>query len=52
MVRTIQEIFDIPSKTRLLTRARAMHSIFTGDADLSGYQTLTPKVALDERTSR
>ncbi len=48
MVRTIQEIFDIPSKTRFLTSARAMHSMFTGDADLSGYETLTPKVALDE----
>ena len=48
MVRTIQDIFEIPARTRFLASARAMHSVFTGAADLSGYQTLTPKVALDE----
>ena len=48
MVRTIQEIFEIPAKTRFLTSARAMHSIFTRDADTATYQTLTPAIALDE----
>lgn len=48
MVRTITEIFEIPSKTRFLASARAMHGIFTNDRDLSTYQTLTPGVALDE----
>jgi hypothetical protein len=48
MVRTITEIFEIPSKTRFLASARAMHSIFTTDRDLAAYQTLTPRVALDE----
>ncbi|HLJ46466.1 MAG TPA: bifunctional YncE family protein/alkaline phosphatase family protein, partial [Bryobacteraceae bacterium] len=42
MVRTIQEIFEIPQKTRFLAAARAMHSVFTSDADVSGYQHLTP----------
>ena len=48
MVRTIQEIFNIPAKTRYLVAARAMHSVFTGEADTSQYGALTPKVALDE----
>ncbi len=48
MVRTIQEIFEIPQKTRFLAAARAMHSVFTSDADLSAYHHLTPSVALDE----
>ena len=48
MVRTIQEVFEIPAKTRFLTSARAMHSIFTRDANATTYQTLTPKIALDE----
>src|SRR5437868_5143162 len=48
MVRTIQEIFEIPAKTRFLTSARAMHSIFTDQHEPSTYKTLTPKVALDE----
>jgi hypothetical protein len=48
MVRTIQEVFEIPAKTRFLTSARAMHSIFTRDANTATYQTLTPKIALDE----
>ncbi len=48
MVRTIQEIFQIPAKTRFLASARGMHSIFTATPDLSTYATLTPKVALDE----
>jgi YVTN family beta-propeller protein len=48
MVRTIQEIFEIPAKTRFLVSARSMHSIFTDQADLSTWETLTPKVPLDE----
>jgi YVTN family beta-propeller protein len=48
MVRTIQEIFDIPAKTRFLLSARAMHSVFTAEADLSAYSALQPKQALDE----
>lgn len=48
MVRTIQEIFNIPAKTRYLVAARAMNSIFTGDADASAYTSLTPKQRLDE----
>jgi len=48
LVRTIQEIFEIPAKTRFLASARAMHSIFTNSTDASPYEPLTPKVALDE----
>ncbi len=48
MVRTIQEIFKIPAKTRFLVSARAMNSIFTSDADTSEYVALTPKQPLDE----
>ncbi|MCZ2146552.1 MAG: bifunctional YncE family protein/alkaline phosphatase family protein [Bryobacterales bacterium] len=48
MVRTIQEIFRIPPKTRYVASARAMTSIFTATPGLSSYEALTPKVALDE----
>ena len=48
MLRTIQEIFGIPQRTRYLKAARAMHSIFTEKADLAPYQHLTPQVPLDE----
>ncbi len=48
MVRTIQEIYGIPPRTRFLKAARAMHSIFTPQADLSPYVCLSPKVPLDE----
>ncbi len=48
MVRTIQEIFNIPAKTRYLVAARAMKSIFTSDEDTSPYAALTPKIELDE----
>lgn len=48
MVRTITEIFGIPQRTHFLANARAMHSIFTNERDLSPYTALTPKVALDE----
>jgi len=48
MVRTIQDIFEIPARTRFLASARSMHSVFTSQRDLSSYHTLTPKVPLDE----
>jgi hypothetical protein len=48
LVRTITEIFGIPQRTQFLANARAMHSIFTNERDLSTYQTLTPKIVLDE----
>ena len=48
MIRTIQEIFHIPSRTRFLKAARPMTSIFTAQADTKPYQHLTPKVELDE----
>jgi YVTN family beta-propeller protein len=48
MIRTIQEIFRIPQRTRALESARPMTSIFTATADLTPYEKLVPKVALDE----
>ena len=48
MVRTIQEIYRIPPRTRFLKAARPMTSVFTTQADASPYACLTPKVALDE----
>ena len=48
MVRTITEILGIPARTQFLVNARAMHSIFTKERDLSPYANLIPKVALDE----
>jgi len=48
MVRTIQEIFRIPPRTRFLKSARAMTSIFTPETDLTPYRCLRPKVKLDE----
>jgi YVTN family beta-propeller protein len=47
MIRTIQEIYRIPQKTRALEAARAMTSIFTAKADLTPYQHLEPTIALD-----
>jgi hypothetical protein len=48
MIRTIQEIFRIPQKTRALEAARAMTSLFVTKTDLKPYEHLTPEVALDE----
>ncbi|MBI4909152.1 MAG: PD40 domain-containing protein [Acidobacteria bacterium] len=48
MVKTIQEIFRIPPRTRFLTAARAMTSIFTARTDPKPYQALTPKQSLEE----
>ena len=52
MVRTITDIFGIPARTRFLASARAMHSIFTNERDLSTYAALTPKIELDEMNPR
>ena len=51
MIRTIQEIFGIPQRTRALESSRPMTSIFTAKADLTPYQKLTPGVALDRDES-
>jgi YVTN family beta-propeller protein len=48
MIRTIQEIFRIPQRTRGLEAARVMTSIFTATPNTAAYDHLTPKVALDE----
>ena len=48
MLRTIQEIFRIPPRTRFLKSARAMTSVFTAQAEVAPYQCLPAKVALDE----
>jgi YVTN family beta-propeller protein len=48
MIRTIQEIFRIPQKTRFLKAARPMTSVFTADADTTPYTHLVPKQALDQ----
>ena len=48
MIRTIQEIFQIPPRTRYLKSARVMHSVFTTEKNLAPYQHVIPKVPLDE----
>jgi YVTN family beta-propeller protein len=48
LVRTIQDIFEIPPRTRYASSARAMTSVFTPDADLTPYKCLPARVALDE----
>jgi YVTN family beta-propeller protein len=48
MIRTIQEIFRIPQKTRYLAAARAMTSVFTAEADVKPYEHLTPAISPDE----
>ena len=48
LIRTIQEIFGLPQRTRYLAAARAMTSIFTPEADMKPYEHLTPKVEIDE----
>jgi hypothetical protein len=48
MVRTIQDIYQIPARTRFLQSARAMSSIFTPVPDLTPYQKLTSKIPFDE----
>ena len=46
MIRTIQEIFNIPARTRFLAAARAMTSMFTAQADTSPYQHIVPKAGI------
>jgi YVTN family beta-propeller protein len=48
MVRTIQDIFEIPSRTRFLKSARAMTSVFQTTAAAAVYRVLTPKAPLDQ----
>jgi hypothetical protein len=48
MVRTIQDIFEIPPRTRFASSARAMTSIFTPETDAAKYRCLPAKLALDE----
>jgi YVTN family beta-propeller protein len=48
LIRTIQEIFRLPQRTRFLAAARAMTSVFTPEADAAPFEHLTPKVAIDE----
>jgi len=48
MVRTIQDIFEIPPRTRFALSARAMTSIFTPETDASPYRCLPARLALDE----
>ncbi|MDP2996254.1 MAG: bifunctional YncE family protein/alkaline phosphatase family protein [Bryobacterales bacterium] len=47
MVRTIQDIFRIPPRTRFLKSARAMNTLFTTQADPAPYTHVVPKIALD-----
>lgn len=47
MVRTIQEIFEIKPRTRYAQSARAMHSIFTPEANLEPYKHLAAQIPLD-----
>jgi hypothetical protein len=48
MVRTIQDIFEIPPRTRYASNARAMTSVFTPETDLTPYKCLPARIALDE----
>ena len=48
MIRTIQDIYRVPPRTRFLASARAMNSAFTAQADLSPYKCTTPKQSMDE----
>ena len=48
MVRTIQDIFEIPPRTRFASNARAMTSIFTPETDRAPYKFLQARMALDE----
>jgi YVTN family beta-propeller protein len=48
MIRTIQDIFEIPSRTRFVKSARAMNSVFQPAAAVTQYRALTPKIPLDQ----
>jgi YVTN family beta-propeller protein len=47
MVRTIQEIFRIPPRTRYLNSARPMSSVFTTATNLAPYKHIVPAIPLD-----
>ena len=47
MIRTIQEIFRIPPKTRFLVQARPMTSLFQAKSDAVPYKAEKPAIALD-----
>ena len=48
LIRTIQEIFGLPQRTRYLAAARVMTSIFTADKGLTPYDHQMPRPAIDE----
>jgi phospholipase C len=48
LIRTIQEIFRIPARTRALKSARAMKTIFRREPAAAAYTALTPEISLDE----
>lgn len=48
MVKTIQEIFQIPPRTVFLQNSRAMTSIFTPEPDLRPYTALPNRIPLDQ----
>jgi YVTN family beta-propeller protein len=48
MVRTIQEVFRIPARTRYLAAARPMNSVFSPERDTTPYQFVTPEIPLDQ----
>jgi YVTN family beta-propeller protein len=48
VVRTMQEIFRIPPRTRFLATARPMTSIFQAKPDLTPYAALRPAIPLDQ----
>ena len=47
MIRTIQDIYRIPARTRFVANARPMTSVFQAAAQPEPYQALTPKIPLD-----
>jgi hypothetical protein len=48
LIRTIQEIYRIPQRTRAYQAARPMTSIFTADTDTRPYRHLDNNIQLDE----
>jgi YVTN family beta-propeller protein len=48
MIRTIQEIFQIPARTRALKASRSMTSVLTPKADATPYKCLPANMKLDE----
>lgn len=48
MIRTIQEILGVPSRTRALQAARPMYGIFSPEPDTTPYAALPETIPLDE----